>query len=314
MGGDVMTRCKMARGTKSLKKSRNDTTATIQGDLRPAAATGLGATACLIVLAGWEIGRVIELTREETVIGRSETADIPIPEPLISRRHARILHLQIGDNDFYEVADLESSNGTFVNHAAVPHSTLVDGDRLQIGSVLFKFVLRDEAEGAFYRDVHRVIHHDQLTGLLTMESFLRRVRPELAPARVLTLAMTDLDGLKRVNDTYGHLAGRMVVGEMGVMFRSVLRTGDVAALYGGDEAVIAFPKTPLGEAALLAEELRLTVAGRRFEHAGNEFSVTISQGLAQCPEHGRTAEELIAAADRALYAAKAAGRNCVRTA
>ncbi len=101
---------------------------------------------------------------------------------------------------------------------------------------------------------------------------------------------------------------------MGVMFRSVLRSGDVAGLYGGDEAIIAFPQTPLGEAEKLAEELRLKVAGHRFEHAGNEFSVTISQGLAECPGHGRTVEELIASADRALYAAKAAGRNCVRTA
>jgi len=293
---------------------KDDPAATIRGDVRPAAATGMQSIARLIVLAGWEIGRVLDLTRKETVIGRSEAADVMIPEPLISRRHARVLHLQIGANDFYEVSDLGSSNGTFVNHAEVRHSTLVDGDTLQIGPVLFKFVVRDEAEGAFYRDVHRLIHYDQLTGLLTMDSFLRRVRPELERATVLTLAMTDLDGLKRVNDTFGHLAGRMVVREMGAMFRSVLRTGDIAGLYGGDEAVVAFPETSLDEATVLAEQLRTTVAERRFEHAGNEFSVTISQGLAQCPEHGRTVEELIAAADHALYAAKAAGRNCVRTA
>jgi diguanylate cyclase (GGDEF)-like protein len=293
---------------------KNDSAATVRGDIRPAAAAGVQSIARLIVLAGWEIGRVLELTREETVVGRSETADIMIPEPLISRRHARILRVRIGANDFYEVSDLESSNGTFVNHDAVRHSTLVDGDTLQIGPVLFKFVVRDEAEGAFYRDVHRLIHYDQLTGLLTMDSFLRRVRPELVRARVLTVAMTDLDGLKRVNDTFGHLAGRMVVREMGVIFRSVLRTCDVAGLYGGDEAVVAFPETSVDDAERLAEELRITVAERRFEHDGNEFSVTISQGLAQCPDHGRTVEELIAAADRALYAAKAAGRNCVRKA
>jgi diguanylate cyclase (GGDEF)-like protein len=304
----------MACGRKTVKDAKHDTTATVQGNVRPAAANGVRTVARLIVLAGWEIGRVVELTGRETVIGRSEAADVMIPEPLISRRHARILHLRIGDRDFYEVSDLGSSNGTFVNHAAVPHSTLVDGDTLQIGTVLFKFAVRDEAEGAFYREVHRLIHYDQLTGLLTMDSFMRRVRPELARTSVLTLAMTDLDGLKRVNDTYGHLAGRMVVREMGVMFRSVLRTCDVAGLYGGDEAVVAFPETTLDDAVLLAEQLRLTVAERRFEHAGNELSVTISQGLAQCPEHGRTVEELIAAADGALYAAKAAGRNCVRTA
>ncbi len=304
----------MARGFKRVTNRKDITAATIQGDIRPAAPAGVRTTARLVVLGGWEIGRVIELTREETVIGRSESADIMIPEPLISRRHARILYLRMGDRDHYEVADLGSSNGTFVNHAGVPAENLVDGDTLQLGPVLFKFVVRDEAEGAFYDEVHRLIHHDQLTGLLTMDSFLRRVRPELDRSRVLTLAMTDLDGLKRVNDTYGHLAGRMVVREMGVMFRSVLRPCDIAGLYGGDEAVVAFPETALDDAASLAEQLRLVVADRRFEHAGHEFSVTISQGLAQFPDHGRTVDDLIAAADGALYAAKAAGRNCVRTA
>jgi diguanylate cyclase (GGDEF)-like protein len=297
-----------------MNDRKDDPGATVQGDIRPAAATGVRTIARLVVLSGWEIGRVVELNRGKTIIGRSQEADVTIPEPLISRRHARVLHLRVNADDFYEVGDLGSSNGTFVNHSPVQQSGLVDGDMLQIGPVLFKFVVRDETEGAFYRDVHRLIHYDQLTGLLTMDSFLRRVRPELSRTKVLTLAMTDLDGLKRVNDTFGHLAGRMVVREMGVMFRSVLRTCDVAGLYGGDEAIIAFPGTVLDDAALLAERLRTTVAEHRFEHDGNEFSVSISQGLAQCPEHGRTAEELIGAADRALYAAKAAGRNCVRSA
>ena len=256
---------------------------------------------------------MLELSGEETVIGRSDAADIMIPEPQISRRHARVLHVRLGDRDFYEVSDLGSSNGTFVNQTAVKTANLVDGDTLQIGPVLLKFVVRSEAEGAFYAEIHRLIHHDQLTGLLSMDSFLRRVRPELERSTVLTLAMTDLDGLKLVNDTYGHLAGRMVVREMGVMFRSALRPSDFAGLYGGDEAVVAFPGTAIDEAVLLAEKLRLTVAERRFEHAGNEFSLTISQGLAQLPDHGRTVEDLIAAADAALYAAKASGRNCVRT-
>jgi diguanylate cyclase (GGDEF)-like protein len=297
-----------------MNDRKDFTAATIQGDIRPAAPTGVRTIARLVVLAGWEIGRVVELTREETVIGRSVTADIMIPEPLISRRHARVLRLRIGDQDLYEVSDLGSSNGTFVNHSAVPSSNLVDGDMVQIGPVLFKFVVRDEAEGAFFNEVHRLIHYDQLTGLLSMDSFQRRVRPELDRSRFLTLAMTDLDGLKRVNDTYGHLAGRMVVREMGVMFRSVLRPCDIAGLYGGDEAIIAFPETALDDAARLADQLRITVAERHFEHAGKEFSVTISQGLAQFPDHGQTVEDLIAAADGALYAAKAAGRNCVRTA
>ena len=101
---------------------------------------------------------------------------------------------------------------------------------------------------------------------------------------------------------------------MGVFFRSVLRPFDIAGLYGGDEAIVVFPETGLADASALAERLRVVVAGHRFEHGGHEFSVSISQGLAQFPDHGRTVEELIASADAALYAAKAAGRNRVETA
>ena len=102
-----------------MNDRKYDLTATVQGDIQPAAATGARTIARLVVLSGWEIGRVVELTPGKTFIGRSEEADVMIPEPLISRRHARVLHLRVDANDLYEVADLGSSNGTFVNHSSV---------------------------------------------------------------------------------------------------------------------------------------------------------------------------------------------------
>ncbi len=122
--------------------------------------------------------------------------------------------------------------------------------------------------------------------------------------------MTDLDGLKRVNDTYGHLAGRMIVREMGAMMREAIRPGDLAGLYGGDEAIVLYPDTDVDTAATVAEGLRKMIAERVFELEDHAFQVTISQVLAEWPGCGATGDALIAAADRALYAAKAAGRNC----
>jgi len=90
---------------------------------------------------------------------------------------------------------------------------------------------------------------------MEMDSFRSHLEAEMQRSRpdgVFCVAMTDLDGLKRVNDTYGHLAGRMVVREMGNMMRSSLRKQDLAALYGGDEAVILMPNTRLNEAAEVA--------------------------------------------------------------
>jgi len=273
--------------------------------------------ASLIVIAGWEIGREIKLTEAEHVFGRSSSVDVHIELRSISRKHARIDRHCKDDVESYVITDLNSSNGTLVNNVSVNSAPLKNGDKIRMGDVLFKFVIQDPADELFHRDIHRLIHYDQLTGLLTMAAFRRQLETEMRrtpPEGFLTLAMTDLDGLKRVNDTYGHLAGSMVVREMGAMIREAIREQDRAGLYGGDEAVLFFPKTRMKNAMDVAERLRTTIEQRVFEHHGETFQVTISQGLSEWPLHGRSVDQIIAAADGALYDAKTDGRNCIRCA
>ncbi len=268
----------------------------------------------LIVMAGGEIGREHEVRRGSQLIGRSEQADIVVSAASVSRRHARIDYREDSGKPGYEITDLGSSNGTFVNGRRVVTAPLMNGTRVAVGDVVFKFVIEDEAEARYHQQVHRLINYDQLTGLLTMDAFRRRLDTHLrrsGPGNIFCLAMTDLDGLKKVNDSHGHLAGRMTVREMGAMMRDCLRERDVAGLYGGDEAIILFDDADLDEAETVAEKIRATIEARELDHQGAVFKVTISQGLAEWPAHGETAEALIAAADRALYAAKAAGRNRV---
>jgi diguanylate cyclase (GGDEF)-like protein len=172
---------------------------------------------------------------------------------------------------------------------------------------------------AFHEEVHRRIHYDELTGLLTMNTFLERLHGEILRlsgqhGAVFALAMTDLDGLKKVNDTHGHLCGRRVVQEMGAVIRSTLRERDRAGLYGGDEAVLLFAETSIDQASNVAEKLRVAIEALELAGPTGTYSVTISQGLAEWPTHGTTPDQLIAAADGALYAAKGAGRNCIRLA
>ena len=273
--------------------------------------------ASLVVIAGWEIGAEFPLQGNPLALGRSAAADLRVNEPSVSRMHARIERQIIEGAERFTLTDLGSSNGTSVNEKPAYQTPLHNGDRVRVGEVVLKFVQEDELDAHFHQEVHRLIHYDQLTGLLTMETFRRRLDARIRqtePERPFTLAMTDLDGLKRVNDTYGHLAGRMVVREMGGIMRQVVRRDDLAALYGGDEAVLLFEAAPIKTAQEVAETLREAIETRKFEHQGNTFQVTISQGLAEWPRHGATAEALIAAADRALYAAKEAGRNRVCTA
>lgn len=307
--------------TEDIKNENEDT-----GDLAPdatvIAAVAAGRTASpstrasLVVLAGAEIGREIEVHGRGQILGRSPLAHVTLNAPSVSRQHVRIDRVEEDGAVFFELADLGSSNGTLVNGAQADKVRLKNGDRIAVGEVLLKFILQDDIDHQFHQEIHRLINYDRLTGLLTMESFrshldrLLQVTPQEQP---FTLAMTDLDGLKKVNDTHGHLAGRMVVQEMGVMMRAALRPGDLAGLYGGDEAIILYPATKLADACEVAERLRRVIEEREFQHHGRQFRVSISQGLAEWPRHGRTIQELIAAADRALYAAKAAGRNCVRT-
>jgi two-component system cell cycle response regulator len=280
--------------------------------------SGAAQKASLIVLAGWEIGREIELHGKEHTIGRAPTSDTCINQPSISRSHAAILLVSDEDGEHFEVRDLDSRNGVLVNNVRVKSARLGNGDKVLLGDVLMKFTLHDSADANFYREVHRLIHFEQLTGLLTMDSFRRYLDQELARVRgtgtKFCLAMTDLDGLKKVNDTHGHLAGRKVVKEMGAIIRASLRGNDKSGLYGGDETIILYPETSVREAELVAERLRKAIESTQFEHQGAQFRVTISQGLAEWPTHGNSVEQIIEAADGALYAAKAAGRNCVKVA
>lgn len=275
------------------------------------------ARASLIVLAGWEIGKEVEVGSGSMILGRSVECTTCINAPSVSRQHAQIDLIEGVGERYFQVTDLGSSNGTYVNNMRTAATRLQNGDKVKMGDVLFKFVLQDEIDSRFHQHVHRLIHYDQLTGLLTMEAFRNRLETELRSSQLptrFTLAMTDLDGLKKVNDTHGHLAGRMVIGAMGRLILESLREGDHAGLYGGDEAIILYPGATLEDALVQAESLRASIAGYSFEYDGNPISITISQGLAEFPSHGRSVEGLIAAADRALYAAKADGRNCVRTA
>ena len=273
--------------------------------------------ASLVVIAGWEIGREVEVHGLAQVFGRSTLANTYVASPSVSRQHARIDLVCENGTEVFMVSDLGSSNGTFVNSERVKRHPINDGDKVRMGDVVFKFIVQDEVEAQFHKEVHQLIHFDQLTGLLKMEAFRRRLDTMLArtePCPAFTLSMTDLDGLKKVNDTHGHLAGRAVVRGMGEMMRGAVREEDCIGLYGGDEAIVLYKDATLDVAREVAEGLRKVVEARTFTHEGKEFGVTISQGLAEWPRHGNTAEGLIAAADRALYAAKQQGRNRVVTA
>jgi diguanylate cyclase (GGDEF)-like protein len=135
-------------------------------------------------------------------------------------------------------------------------------------------------------------------------------------ARPLSLLVADLDFLRTINNTYGHLAGDAVLEGIGDVLRRELRATDLAARFGGEEFVIVLPETPPARALQVAERVRRAVEEEPFEcgHGVGIVHVTISIGAAAFPTDAADAESLLEAADEAVYTAKRRGRNRVVTA
>jgi len=158
--------------------------------------------------------------------------------------------------------------------------------------------------------------HDGLTGLYNFREFYRQMAEEVERSwrygHSFSLLMVDIDHFKSVNDTFGHLAGDEVLRVLAVRIHQEVRPADRIARYGGEELVIILPETRASGAVAMAERVRDTIASHPIPLGpGQTVSLTVSIGVSAYPEDADSAERLIVAADRALYAAKDAGRNRV---
>lgn len=157
---------------------------------------------------------------------------------------------------------------------------------------------------------------DGLTGLYNRAHFDRRVREEYDRAKryntALAIVLTDVDRFKSVNDTYGHTFGDTVLAEVSEATRALSRTTDVVARYGGEEFVVVLPEQDLSGASTYANRVREMIEALTLEHNGVPVRITSSFGVSSTNEVGYSdVQHLVDAADRALYAAKEAGRNRV---
>jgi diguanylate cyclase (GGDEF)-like protein len=172
------------------------------------------------------------------------------------------------------------------------------------------FAAHERRVRSMLSDLSRI---DPLTGLFnrgqlypTLEQEVRRTRRS---ERGFSVLMVDVDGLKAVNDTLGHQRGDEVLRALGRSIRASIRTVDSAYRYGGDEFLVLLPETDYAGAFVVAEKIRAEAEemGYRLEAEGAATSVSI--GLVSHPEDGATADELVRAADRAMYNAKSLGKN-----
>jgi diguanylate cyclase (GGDEF)-like protein len=156
---------------------------------------------------------------------------------------------------------------------------------------------------------------DELTGLLNMRAFNTILEREIASAtryrQPFSIVMLDVDGLKEVNDRFGHPAGSQLVSVIADAIRNSVRGSDVVARYGGDEFIVLLTHTSADYAVHAAERIRSAIDNTSFDMDGNRISSTVSIGIACFPDCVTAAKQVLDKADVALYKSKNAGRNRV---
>ncbi len=173
-----------------------------------------------------------------------------------------------------------------------------------IGAALYNIQL--------YKEVNHKAQTDGMTGLVNHTTFYNILKRELKRferyGSKLTLLMIDLDGLKKINDQHGHLAGDLVIKHIAHCIKKCIRQTDIAARYGGDEFAVILPETHLPAAETIADRLLEEVESNLIDFKGNKIQATISIGVGQS-ENGQTIEEFVDDIDGALFTAKEGGKN-----
>ena len=277
---------------------------------------------CLVVHSGGEAGRALMLQSGANVLGRSPQVALQLDHPGISRRHAE---LQV-DGTRVLLKDLGSANGSYHNDARVVAPVLLaDGDLVRLGSVVLKFYRQRSLDVALHDRLYRLAMVDEGTGVFNRRYLVDALRRAVLHARQdntpLCVVGIDLDRFKAVNDRYGHQAGDRVLRGSAQALQSALPASAVLARLGGEEFIALLPGLDLPAARAVAERLRAAVAALRFSlrpmvadnpPAEHTLSPSASFGVAALLPGMAGGDDLLAAADRWVYTAKAAGRNCVQ--
>jgi diguanylate cyclase (GGDEF)-like protein len=266
----------------------------------------------LTCMTGDQMGRWIMLADDRITLGRSGEATI-----MLRDKHASRLHLAITyepEKAQYRIKDLGSYNGTLLNDAPISEGWLKDGDKLIVGATMLRFTWEDALDLQYHSEIDQLMNIDELTGLVVKRRFDEELNRHVAVAKnqktPLAMMMMDMDGIKQINDTYGHAFGAYAISETGKLIKVAIGQKGLASRFGGDEFMAFLPNMAADEAARIAEQIRSDVETYAFLKDGIRISPTICIGISILDATDRM-ESLIRRADDALYQSKRAGRNRV---
>lgn len=166
-----------------------------------------------------------------------------------------------------------------------------------------------------YQEVEKLATTDSLTDVFTRRYILERIDEELRRSKKrsspLSILMIDIDYFKKFNDLYGHLTGDQILREIGALLKQTVREIDIPGRYGGEEFCVVLPDTESKGAQYVAERIRLAIQNTTIKAYDASIKTTVSIGIATYPKDAHNVKDLMEKADRALYKAKAQGRNVV---
>ena len=262
----------------------------------------------LVVLTGNELGTRIVVDRS-LMIGRAPDADLTLSDQMISWHHARIEDR----GDGFALFDLGSTNGTTVNGESKAEFLLKPNDRIVFGATAVSFEKEDALKVDFNETVERLLNIDDLSGLFVRRKFDAEFAALLDNARVaehpLALLVMDMDGIKKINDTHGHLFGAHVIGQAGHIIGGIIHGRGIGCRFGGDEYLAALPDFDVDAACEVADQILRAINSVPFVKDGITLKPGISIGVAAFPSDAGDAATLFQRSDEALYRAKQDGRN-----
>jgi len=271
----------------------------------------------LLVIAGPNIGRPVPIEKNEFIIGRVDSCDMPINDDLVSRHHCKITILPNGEA---QLADLGSTNGTLLNGRKVSKAKIHEGDKIQVGALtILEFYLQADVATKFQGELFEAATKDFLTNVYNRKYLMDRLQTEFFYTKRhggdLSILVIDIDFFKKINDTYGHLVGDIALQKLGHFLLTHTRKDDVVARFGGEEFIVLMRDCDLAQAKILAETLRKGISKIPVKTPKKTINMTVSVGAAALSEATKKEliryENLIEKADSQLYRAKESGRNKV---
>jgi diguanylate cyclase (GGDEF)-like protein len=298
------------------KQRRRESAKTVRFEAEPVDGSRLERrTGSLVVVQGAEADLGVHMVVSKPItIGREGDVELPLRDGGASRRHCMVERdVTMGR---YVVRDLGSTNGTRLNGITITGvMPLSDGDKIFLGNTIVKFTFTDELDVEYLAKLDALVATDALTGLLTRRrfdgAFHTAVLAALADGSDLSCLVMDMDGLKAVNDQHGHEMGSFSIVECAKLLREVITNRGALCRYGGDEFVAFLPRHGREQARRVAETMRAAVNAHTFDKQGTLVKPTLSVGVSSLRDNGTSPEDLFRAADKALYASKAGGKNQV---